>query len=444
MKALSAYTLYKRLGTILGICKKQDDQFEVQLAKATRLTRALACSNVSEKYACIHWNSCFIASIAFPLEVYHLTNKQLHDLQNKYILTVLNKMGFPRTYAHAIVFGPTTYGGISSIDLRIEQGIMIVTEIMRTLRTLRHGQDILRIFLKTFQHASGLSLTLLEYPDQRAPHLEGHYYVYLRQFLAEHKMNLRCECVDRPKLERENDIFLMDAVCARSKEELSDAKVRTINDCKYYLEVKCLSDICSADGHYIITSVWDGNRSVTQSQSRLEEILQDQPGNKEWAEWRKLLRSLCHAGSNQLIKSLGKWTTTIHSSQRLWPFYYSSTTNILYYGYRDDWHDNTKYQFDEYECNGDNVFTFVPGVRNVELNCIQNDAIPVYTASARHGWIICHFQTLRPQPTAPATPTDLVKFIKSQPAYILQFYANIKWEIPKAEMYKVLKDRKKI
>ena len=33
VKVLSAYTPFKSLGTIQEICKKQDDQFEVQLAK---------------------------------------------------------------------------------------------------------------------------------------------------------------------------------------------------------------------------------------------------------------------------------------------------------------------------------------------------------------------------------------------------------------------------
>ena len=78
-------------------------------------------------------------------------------------------MGSSLTYAQAIVFGPTTPGGLDSINLRIEQGIMIVTEIMRTLQTPGHKQDILHIFLQTFQYASGLSLPLLEYPEQRAP-----------------------------------------------------------------------------------------------------------------------------------------------------------------------------------------------------------------------------------------------------------------------------------
>ena len=257
----------------------------------------------------------FVAIIAFPLGVCHLTNTQLHNLQKKYIPTVLNKTGFPRTYAQAIVFDPTTHGGLGSIDLRIEQGIMIVTEIIQTLRTPGHGQNIRRIFLWTFQHASGLSLSLLEYPDKQAPHLKGHYYVYLRQFLAEHKIQLEFACVDRPKLERENDIFLMDAACERSKEELSDPNIRTINYCRNYLEVKRLSNMCTADGHYIIPLVFNGKQSVTQSQSRLEEIIQERPEKKEWDVWRKFLRSYCHDGLNQLIHSLGKWATTIHSSQ---------------------------------------------------------------------------------------------------------------------------------
>ena len=68
-------------------------------------------------------------------------------------------------------------------------------------------------------------------------------------------MQLECKCVNRPKLEHENDIFLMDAVCARPKEELSDVKVQTINYCRNYLEVKRLSDICTADGQFILPSV---------------------------------------------------------------------------------------------------------------------------------------------------------------------------------------------
>ena len=88
--------------------------------------------------------------------------------------------------------GPSTHGGIGAIDLIIKQGIIVIYEVrvIRTIRTLDHGQKLLRIFLRKFQHVSGLSLPLLEHPEQRAPHLEGYYYVYLRNFLVEHGCQL--------------------------------------------------------------------------------------------------------------------------------------------------------------------------------------------------------------------------------------------------------------
>ena len=77
---------------------------------------------------------------------------------------------------------------------------------------------------------------------------------------------------------------------------------------------------------------------------------------------------------------------------------------------------------------------------------MPNDAVPVDIATAREGWIICHFHTLKPQSAAPAKapPSDLVQFIQSQPTYISQYYANIKWELPESEVYKMLTDTKKI
>ena len=119
---------------------------------------------------------------------------------------------------------------------------------------------------------------------------------------------------------------------------------------------------------------------------------------------------------------------------------------MLYRGYREDWHSTLKYQFDVYERDNNDVFAFEPEERNVELKYIPTDAVPVDIATARHGWIICHFHTMRPLPvtTVAATPTDLTHFIKSQPAYISQYYANIKWEFPEAEVYKILKETKKI
>ena len=62
-----------------------------------------------------------------------MNKTRLHNLQKAYIPAVLNKMGFSRTYAQAMVFGPRSHGAIEGIDLRSEQGIQIIDSLMRIL-----------------------------------------------------------------------------------------------------------------------------------------------------------------------------------------------------------------------------------------------------------------------------------------------------------------------
>ena len=98
----------------------------------------MSSKNVHHSLECVFHSKCCVSS--WSLSPYQHTAAQ----PTKEIYPDSPQQdGFSRTCAQAIVFGPTTHGGIGSIDLRIEQGIMIVTEIMRTLRTPGHGQDIL-------------------------------------------------------------------------------------------------------------------------------------------------------------------------------------------------------------------------------------------------------------------------------------------------------------
>ena len=73
----------------------------------------------------------------------------------------------------------------------------------------------------------------------------------------------------------------MNTACAKSEADLSDADKRTITYCQNYLEVQHFSYICTADGHYMLQLVMDGQQSVTHSQSGLEKIIQERPENKK-------------------------------------------------------------------------------------------------------------------------------------------------------------------
>jgi hypothetical protein len=127
---------------------------------------------------------------------------------------------------------------------------------------------------------------LLQYPSMRAPHLEGHYYAHIRQFLAKHNASLEIECTPTPSYERQGDQYIMDVVCSPTTanelekqylQHYTDTEIRQIYYCKSYLQVQRISDLCSADGVFVIPSIAKGERSIRQCASKLEEIKQERP-----------------------------------------------------------------------------------------------------------------------------------------------------------------------
>ena len=134
-----------------------------------------------------------------------MNETRLHNLQKSYVPAVLNKMGFSRTYAHAMVFGPRSYGGIERKDFQTEQGIQIIDNLMRTLRTPGNRQSMVKLFLITLQHVLGCQLPLLQYPKRQALHLEGHFYRYIQHYLSNNESSLEIDCVKPLQQEREDN-----------------------------------------------------------------------------------------------------------------------------------------------------------------------------------------------------------------------------------------------
>jgi hypothetical protein len=203
IKPISPYKTYRSLGTEQGTSKNQTKQHEKLMNTSGTHNRKLACSAMSPKCSWVLYTAVFQSSVGYPLSMCHLNQHQLHDLQKKYIPTLMYKMGIARTHAHVLVFGPKPYGGIGCNDLRIEQGLDAIQNLIRQLRTPGYGKHLATIFLRTFQNASGMSLPLLQYPNIRVPHLEGHYYAHIRRLLAKHNASLEIDCIPRQTQERQ-------------------------------------------------------------------------------------------------------------------------------------------------------------------------------------------------------------------------------------------------
>jgi hypothetical protein len=132
--------------------------------------------------------------------------------------------------------------------------------------------------------------------------LEGHYYVHVRRFLAQNKSNLEIDCIPHPTYERQGDEYIMDVVCSpttakeldRNKlKHYTDAEIRQIYYCKSFLNVQRISDLCTADRIFILPSIAEGERSIRQCASNLEEIKQERPRGNTWTVWKQFLNTIC-------------------------------------------------------------------------------------------------------------------------------------------------------
>jgi hypothetical protein len=85
--------------------------------------------------------------------------------------------------------------------------------------------------------------------------IEGNWITSLWQLLFTLSMKLEVEdyCVPSPAWA--NDIMLMDEALRQS---YTPRQLHPINQCRLYLQVLTLSDICSANGKFLLPSAHDG------------------------------------------------------------------------------------------------------------------------------------------------------------------------------------------
>lgn len=133
----------------------------------------------------------------------------------------------------------------------------------------------------TWQHVSGMALPLLEYLNIRAPHLEGYYYTYIRNYCAKHDISIEINEINTLQPPRQFDACIMDIACQDLK--ISDNDCKKIYYCKSYLQIKWKSDLMTALGDTLTEGNMKGYRMYQQSSSKREEVVQERPNERTWA-----------------------------------------------------------------------------------------------------------------------------------------------------------------
>ena len=131
---------------------------------------------------------------------------------------------------------------------------------------------------------------------------------------------------------------------------------------------------------------------ITQSSSKLEEVVQERPSESTWGVWRKFLKKhICNKKLEATVK-LYSWDVDMNHYERLWPFYYSDQYACIYKSYRTHWYSEDHYTYEGHKWIQDDLYSFESSFKRHQL---PSDAVPVMVWEERKlGWRV---------PTAAAT-----------------------------------------
>jgi hypothetical protein len=157
------------------------------------------------------------------------------------------------------------------------------------------------------------------------PHLEGVWFLTVRDYLCEISGSTQIAGMTIQSLERHGDQYIMDMVLATTS--IKPSKVKFVNYCPLYLHVLTLSNMCNAAGTELSEGILAGYCRHSQSFSILEDLLQERPNEHVWGIWRRFLKTFCY-DKDQLMRLLGPWFARF-STRRRWPNHYLPMDNHL-------------------------------------------------------------------------------------------------------------------
>jgi hypothetical protein len=220
----------------------------------TMLNRMRAARHITRDEALRAYQSIYIPAITYGLPATNLSKSFLDKIQSQALQTFLPRIGLNKHHPRSSLFAPTTIGGLGMINMYTEQGAQ---HIMQAIRHLRNSASELHRPLKIayawYHRLAGTEKPPWENPTLPLPHVPQIWLHTVTQHLKDQNLTIITKHQQPIMVRRQNDCVLMDKVLQNPR--FSNHEIKLFNLCRLYLKVECLSDLCTAEGKEISTSV---------------------------------------------------------------------------------------------------------------------------------------------------------------------------------------------
>ena len=243
---------------------------------------------LTHRDAWIIYESRYRAIIRYPLPVSMFSRKQCDTIQKPFIHAILPKMGINRHTPRAVIYGPTSLGGLNLMDLRIEQ-VTIQWETTRGhLRRLDRAGKGIHITANDMQVETGSSIPFYNLDPEICNYVaKATRWRYLWETTAKMGLHIRMYNSWTPKPINDQDRNIMDA--AMQDKELKKSKwpmLYHINRCRLYTGSIFISDL-TKDGTNIHLPYLNGTERGMNKYVTIPEIRC--PSNSQWKVWKSFI-----------------------------------------------------------------------------------------------------------------------------------------------------------
>jgi hypothetical protein len=208
-------------------------------------------------------------------------------------------------------------------SLWVAQGIDQICLFVKSWRANNIAGQFLRVALAWAQHNSGVGTPILEIPTIPIPYLETQWISSLRTALTSLGCKIQVDYSSVYPLQRQHDAHLMDVF--REHCTFKPNELKSLNQCRLFLQVMVVSDICDASGRAISSKdYFDGVLSTIQSRDIA--AVQERPvALKTWSLWKRALTILVHNCKDRILgQPLGVWLHQHCHLKQQWPALYSA------------------------------------------------------------------------------------------------------------------------
>jgi hypothetical protein len=226
------------------------DEYSFRLKQMKGMASKITHSSLDRNSTYTLYSTTYKPTICYPLHHTTFSNNECDKLQSPTTQAILPKMGFNRNFPRAVVHGPYSLGGNQLIDLKVEQFVLQITDMMTAVRKMDIIGEQLVYLIAAHQRFLGSSTQFFSTSHEDFTYrCRNSRMSFIWEKIQKYGIEITSKHFWVPNSDFDNDSALMDVFIVLRKRRQNTPQHSTSNDLhnpnevRLYLKCTYLSDI---------------------------------------------------------------------------------------------------------------------------------------------------------------------------------------------------------